>query len=159
LIEPVRLSFDVACPVEHAFTVWTAKASRWWPAGSTISHEEGVDVVFEGRVGGRVFERTGDGRELEWGLVTAWEPPRRLAYQWWIATDRESATDVEISFVDTGPDSTRVDIEHRGWERLAERGPSWRDVNLGGWDSVMPVYLAACLDPALRDQPPINSGR
>jgi uncharacterized protein YndB with AHSA1/START domain len=151
VIEPVRLSFDVACPADHAFRVWTEKASRWWPKGSTISQEEGLEVVFEGRVGGRIFERTRDGRELDWGEVTAWDPPRRLAYLWWIATDPDSATDVEISFVSTGGGSTRVDIEHGGWERLAGRGVSWREVNLGGWNGVMPVYLAACLEPALAE--------
>lgn len=154
MIEPVRLSFDVACPAHHAFEVWTAKASKWWPTGSTISQEKDLEIVFEGRVGGRIFERTNGGQELEWGEVTVWEPPRRLAYEWWIATDRDSATDVEINFVETGDATTRVDIEHRGWERLAERGASWREVNLGGWNGVMPVYLAACLDPAQ-----LSSGR
>ena len=149
MIEPLRLSFDVACPAEHAFDVWTAKASRWWPAAHTLSREKDLEVVFEARVGGRIFERTGAGAELQWGEVTVWEPPRRLGYLWWIATDRASATDVEINFIDQGGATTRVDIEHRGWERLGERGARWRTVNLGGWDGVMPPYLAACLDPAL----------
>ena len=151
MIEPLRLSFDVDCPVEHAFDVWTAKTSRWWPAAHTVSREKDLEVVFEGRVGGRIFERTQAGQEHEWGEVTVWEPPRRLGYSWLIATDRAGATDVEIIFVDRGDATTRIDIEHRGWERLGDRGPSWREVNIGGWDGVMPDYLAACLDHALRD--------
>ncbi|HYU83171.1 MAG TPA: hypothetical protein VEK80_00080, partial [Kribbellaceae bacterium] len=82
MIEPLRLSFEVACPAEHAFRVWTAKISRWWPADHTVTGEPGLDVVLEPRVGGRIFERTAAGAEHEWGEITAWEPPRRLGYLW-----------------------------------------------------------------------------
>jgi len=44
--------------------------------------------------------------------------------------------------------STRVDIEHDGWDRLgAERGSQLRDVNVGGWNGVLPVFARACGDP------------
>ena len=80
---------------------------------------------------------------MEWGWITAWEPPRRLVYQWHISTDRSSATEVEIAFIDLG-ERTRVEIEHRGWERLGDRGTSWRDANRAGWDGVLPDYKIAC---------------
>ena len=144
MIEPLRFSFDVRCPVDHAFDVWTARASQWWPKAHTISQESGLQVVFEGRSGGRIYERTATGREIEWGEVTVWEPPRRLAYLWFIATDRASATEVEITFSDLGDGGTQVHIEHAGWERLGERGGGWRSVNRGGWDGTLPAYVAAC---------------
>ena len=78
------------------------------------------------------------------GEIAAWEPPSRLAYLWHIRDDRADATEVEINFVDQGDATTRVEIEHRGWERLGSRGPGWRDVNLGGWNGVLPHYRAAC---------------
>ncbi len=81
---------------------------------------------------------------MEWGEITAWEPPRRLGYLWHIRTDRADATEVEITFTDRGDATTRVDIEHRGRERLGARGPSWRDANLRGWNGVLPHYRAAC---------------
>jgi uncharacterized protein YndB with AHSA1/START domain len=84
-----------------------------------------------------------DGREIEWGEVVTWEPPHRLAYRWQIATDRDGATDVEIRFRDAGG-CTAIEIEHGGWDRLHERGRSWRKVNHGGWDGVLPVYVNAC---------------
>jgi len=84
------------------------------------------------------------GQEIEWGAITVWEPPRRLGYSWHIATDVASATEVEIRFSDVGDERTRVDIEHRGWEKLAERGPVWRDTNRGGWEGTLPYYVAAC---------------
>lgn len=134
----------VACSPEHAFTTWTGKASFWWPPQHTVSHEKGVKIVFEPRVGGRIFERAPDGREIDWGEITAWDPPRRLRYLWHIAADRSDATSVEIAFVALPGQSTRVEIEHRGWERLGAKGRSWRDANRHGWDGVLPNYGAAC---------------
>jgi hypothetical protein len=43
--------------------------------------------------------------------------------------------------------TTRVEIEHRGWDRLgAEPGSQWRDANVGGWNGVLPVFARACDD-------------
>lgn len=153
MIEPLRLSFEVDCPLGHAFEVWTAKTSSWWPAAHTVTCERGLEVVFEAGPGGRIFERTAAGVEVDWGEITLWEPPSRLGYSWHIRTDRADATEVEIRFVDQGDATTRVEIEHRGWERLGARGPRWRDVNRGGWDGVLPHYRAACSNP---EQPDLN---
>ena len=143
MIEPLRLSFEVACPAAHAFDTWTQRASMWWPPAHTVTHDPSAKVGFEPRVGGRIYERTASGQEVEWGSITAWEPPRRLVYEWHIATDRTNSTEVEIAFIDLGQ-RTRVQIEHRGWERLAERGQRWRDENRSGWDGVVPDYKTAC---------------
>jgi hypothetical protein len=144
MIGPLRMSFVVDCPVEHAFDIWTARASRWWPVTHTVTAEKGLEVVFEGGPGGRIFERTPAGLEVDWGEITVWEPPRRLGYLWHIRTDRADATEVDIAFSDQGDATTRVDIEHRGWERLGSRGPGWRDANQSGWDGVLPHFVAAC---------------
>jgi hypothetical protein len=61
MIEPLRLSFEVVCPVEHAFEIWTARTSSWWPVTHTVTGERGLEVVFEAREGGRIFERTPSG--------------------------------------------------------------------------------------------------
>jgi hypothetical protein len=144
MIEPFRTSFDVACRPDHAFAAWTEKASSWWPVEHTVSHEAGTKIVFEPRVGGRIFERTPGGHEIEWGEVVEWDPPRRLRYLWHIATDREHATDVDIVFRELPDSSTRIEIEHAGWERLGEIGRSWREANRAGWDGVLPSYVSAC---------------
>lgn len=144
MIEPLRMAFDVECAAQDAFDLWTQRSAAWWPTMHTVSAEPGVRVIFEGQPGGRIFERTPTGREIEWGQVTVWEPPSRLAYSWHIRADRADATDVEIRFVETAGGRTRVEIEHRGWERLGDRGRSWRRVNKGGWDGVLPSYVAEC---------------
>jgi hypothetical protein len=151
--EPLRMSFDVNCPVDHAFDVWTSRTSTWWPPSHTVTGEQGLQVVFEGRPGGRIFERTAMGREVEWGEVTVWEPPRRLCYLWHIRTDRADATEVEIRFSRRGETATRIDIEHRGWERLGARGPSWRDANKSGWNGVLPHFVAVLSGVATGDRP------
>ena len=134
----------VACPREHAFATWTARTSAWWPPEHTISHELGAVIVFEPRTGGRIFERTAAGVELEWGEITEWDPPRRLRYLWHIAAERDRATDVEIVFHELPGPSTRVEIEHAGWDRMGAEGRAWRDANHGGWDGVTPAYVSAC---------------
>jgi uncharacterized protein YndB with AHSA1/START domain len=143
VIEPIQLVFEVDCPVDHAFDVWTARIAQWWPLDHTVSAEEGLIVVLEGRPGGRIFERRVGGQEHDWGEVTIWEPPTRFGYTWHLKRDRSDATDVEIRFVPANGGATRVEIEHRGWERLGAGGQDWRDRNYGGWSTLMPHYLAA----------------
>src|ERR1044071_6958719 len=96
------MSSRVACSVEHAFEIWTARTSLWWPADHTVSGEDDVQVVIEPRAGGRIFERGPSGREEEWGEVLEWEPPRRLVYLWHLRADRADATEVEIVFTPDG---------------------------------------------------------
>jgi uncharacterized protein YndB with AHSA1/START domain len=143
MIEPLRMSFEVECSIEHAFDTWTAQIGRWWPADHSYSGEAGLSVFLEGRVGGRIYERTSSGREHEWGQITTWDPPRRLVYLWHLRADRADATEVEITFLEQGQSSTRVEIEHRGWERLGARGPDWRARNQGGWSTLLPHFVAA----------------
>jgi uncharacterized protein YndB with AHSA1/START domain len=150
MIEPLRLSFEVACPPDQAFRVWTEQTTSWWPLTHTVTVEPGLDVIFEPQAGGRIFERTPSGIEHDWGEVIVWEPPRRLAYRWHLRQDRGDATEVEISFTDRDG-GTWVAIEHRGWERLGAAGPARRDANFAGWGGLLPHFIAAC---AVDRQPP-----
>ena len=143
MTEPIRLAFDVDCPADHAFEVWTGGIDTWWPTDHTSSGDAATHVVLEGRTGGRIFERTLGGAEHDWGEVTVWEPPSRLSYLWHLRRDRADATEVEIRFVAAGASTTRVEIEHRGWERLGTGGEEQRDRNRGGWATLLPHYVAA----------------
>ncbi len=143
MTSPLRLSFEVACPVEHAFTVWTSGIGAWWPRDHTVTGDEGLRVVLQSGVGGRIFERTPDGIEHNWGEITVWEPPVRLAYRWYLGQDRADATEVDIQFRSAGSTTTLIEIEHHGWERLGARGGAVRHRNTAGWESLLPHYLAA----------------
>ncbi len=141
--EAIRLSFRIDCAVDHAFDVWTARTSMWWPKSHTVSGEGELDVVFEPRVGGRIFERSSDGIEHDWGRIVAWERPSRIVYEWHLRVDREDATEVEICFDEAPEGGTTVAIEHRGWERLGAQGPPRREGNLAGWGGLLPHYVDA----------------
>ena len=147
MIEPIRLTFDVVCPADHAFEVWTDRIGRWWPKDHTVTEEADLSVILEPRPGGRIYERTANGTEHDWGEVTIWDPPERLGYTWHLKRDRSDATEVEIRFVDEGGATTRVEIEHRGWERLGADAEIWRERNGGGWASLLPHYVAAAALP------------
>jgi uncharacterized protein YndB with AHSA1/START domain len=145
MIAPLQLSFDIACPAEHAFSVWTSGIGTWWPPDHTMTGRAAL-VVLQNGVGGRIYERTPDGTEHDWGEVTVWQPPERLAYRWHLGRDRAEATEVEIRFLARGPAATRIEIEHRGWERLGAAAEPWRDRNLASWQTLLPHFLAAATD-------------
>ena len=52
MIEPLRISFDVACPAEHAFRVWTSGIGTWWPSDHTVTGGP-ERIVLTGGVGDR----------------------------------------------------------------------------------------------------------
>ena len=143
MIEPLRIAFAVGCSPARTFELWTAQTSTWWPATHTVSARPDVEVIIEPGVGGRIYERTPAGDEHDWGQVTCWEPPNRIAYLWHLRQDRADTTEVEITFVADESDGTAVSIEHRGWERLGARGPERRQQNRHGWDSLLPHFQAA----------------
>jgi hypothetical protein len=143
MTEPLTMSFEVQCSPEHAFATWTSRISTWWPTDHTVTGEAGLTVVLEPHVGGRIYERTRDGAEHDWGTVTAWEPPARLGYLWHLRRDAAEATDVEIRFHALATDRTRIEIEHGGWDRLDGGGRDWRDRNRLGWQTLLPHYVTA----------------
>lgn len=142
MTSPLRISFEVACPAEHAFSTWTSRIGAWWPSDHTVSGSPDL-VVLEGGVGGRIYERTAEGVEYDWGVVTVWDPPTTLGYSWHLGRDQADATEVAVRFVTTDAALTRVEIEHRGWERLGDTAGAWRDRNRIGWETLLPYFSAA----------------
>jgi hypothetical protein len=143
MIPPLQLSYDLQCSPEHAFEVWTTRLSSWWPKGHSASGDPDTMVMIEPRLGGRIFERTPDGTEIDWGEITRWEPPYRLGYLWHIRRHADEATNVELTFVDRGDGTTRLEIMHTGWERLGAQGRAWRESNTNGWSALIPNFMAA----------------
>jgi len=148
--EPLKLVFTVCCDADHAFALWTERASMWWPAEHTVSRSRPVDVVVEPGVGGRVFERTPSGGEIDWGSVTVWEPPGRLVYRWHLLSDPQDATEVEIRFVEESDGTTRVEIEHRGFEALGDPHPLRQGGNRVRWEGLLSCGLGLLAAPLRR---------
>ena len=143
MIEPIELSFTVPCSAAHAFDVWTTRTSLWWPSTHSVSQSPDLTITIEGRVGGRIFERTPEGGEHDWGEVVRWDPPGAFAYRWHLRQDREDATDVVIEFTDADGGAA-VRITHTGWERLGAKGPDLQHRNRQGWTGLLPHFQQAC---------------
>lgn len=142
-MEPIELTFTVPCEPGYAFEVWTMRTTLWWPPSHSVSQDPDLSVTIEPRVGGRIFERTTDGSEHDWGEVLVWDPPTRFAYLWHLRQDRADATEVEISFT-PAPGGAEVRIVHRGWERLGAKGPDLQSRNRQGWSGLLPHFQEAC---------------
>jgi hypothetical protein len=115
---PVRQSTLVASTLEHTFEVFVREIGSWWPLQPfSIGQDRIRAVTFERALGGRVFETWDDGTIREWGHVLYWQPPERFAMSWNITG---TPTEVELRFIAEAADRTRVELEHRGWDRLTE---------------------------------------
>jgi len=139
----VEKSVNVSVPIECAFRVFTEEIATWWPLHThAVDTEQSDTVVLEGRVGGRLYERTPSGEEHLWGTVTAWEPPLRIVYSWHPGRGEETAQEVEIVFSPEG-EGARVDVRHYGWEKLGGRLDETVASYDEGWDKVLGEYANA----------------
>jgi len=149
VIAPVRRAVTVAAPPERAFEVFTAGFASWWPSSHSLA-EGGYDsVLIEPHEGGRWYERSKTGVECVWGSVLVYEPPRRLVLSWLldgefeVDDDGSRATEVEIRFVPEG-DGTRVELEHRGFDRRPDGATVADAVSAeGGWGTLLELYARA----------------
>jgi uncharacterized protein YndB with AHSA1/START domain len=82
--------------------------------------------------------------------VLAWEPPVRLVLAWQIThewgyePDLTKASEVEIRFTPEPGGRTRVDLEHRHFERHGAGAESMRTAvgSEGGWGTLLQLYAA-----------------
>lgn len=139
----VRKSIIVRCAVDRAFRTWTEHIDAWWPKGHSRSGNPATTVLMETGLGGRIYERTPDGVEHDWGRVTAWDPPRHLAYHWYLGSGPEQPTHVDVRFIAHDESYTRVDVSHRGPELIGELWSSRSSVFDGAWGAVLLAYASA----------------
>lgn len=126
--ERVIVSTVVAASPEEAFRVFTHDIDRWWrrsPRYRRCPGERGA-LAFEGEPPSALVERDGD-RSVVVGRVLAWEPGRRLAFEWsGYGLELDDGTWVEVRFT-PHPRGARVELEHSGLaalppEHAARRG-------------------------------------
>lgn len=138
----VRRTITVAAPQQRAFEVFTAGFGTWWPREYSIGQADMADFVLEPRAGGRWYEVGVDGTECDTGRVTAFEPPDRVVLAWHLDgnwqfdPDPAHASEVEVRFVAEAPDRTRVEVEHRGFDRHGAGAEAVRGAveSPQGWD-------------------------
>jgi uncharacterized protein YndB with AHSA1/START domain len=131
---------------ERAFQVFTDEIASWWPLKTHSIEKLGEDssgtqtVVFETGPNGRLYEVMSTGQEGHWANVTAWEPPNRFVLDWKVNPDAAAPTEVEVRFTPEG-DGTRVELEHRGFERLGEAAEEAHRAYSKGWPTVFQDYV------------------
>jgi uncharacterized protein YndB with AHSA1/START domain len=143
----------VGRPIDAAFELFTRDIGSWWPVDTHHARGDVVAVVFEARLGGRIYERCRDGAEADWGEVLAWEPPRRVVFTWAPGRGPGGPTEVEVRFTAEGPATTRVEVEHRGWERLGDLAQKTRTSYLNGWPGVLRRFVDAAAGAGSRSDP------
>ncbi|MHA1189505.1 MAG: SRPBCC domain-containing protein [Alphaproteobacteria bacterium] len=141
-IAPINKTIDVTRSTQDAYDFFVGHFSDWWPlAKHSVSamreDRQPVSITLEAKAGGRIFEQDDAGTEIEWGLVKVAAPGDRLVMSWHPGQGADEATEVEFRFVATGPDTCRVEMEHRDWHKLSENGQSMRDGYAPGWDFVL----------------------
>jgi uncharacterized protein YndB with AHSA1/START domain len=137
---PILRSAHVARPVDEAFAVFTDRIGAWWPLPSHgVFGADAGGLAFED---GLLVERATDGRTSVWGEVVRWEPPHRVVLTWHPGRDADDSSEVEVRFAPVDGGGTRVELEHRGWERFGEDAVARRRTYVGpsAWGHVLDHY-------------------
>jgi uncharacterized protein YndB with AHSA1/START domain len=125
-------AITVPLPPDRAFARFTEGMADWWPPEYTWAQQALDAITIEPAEGGRCYERGPYGFSCDWGRVVACEPPARLVFTWQISPQRvpqpdpARASEVEVRFAAEGPGATRVELEHRHFERHGEGADAYR---------------------------------
>ena len=146
-----RAEVMVDAPQERAFSVFTDGIDTWWPREHTIGEAELKEMILEPRAGGRAYGIGVDGSESDWGRVLEFDRPNRIVVSWDITLqwthelDHAKASEFEVRFIPEGPDRTRVELEHRHFERHGDGWEAMRDAvgSPNGWQGGLELFAAA----------------
>jgi hypothetical protein len=117
----VLVAVRVACEPAEAWERFTAEIGQWWRPNPLFVFSPGRrgTLAFEPGVGGRLTETYEDGSVFVIGVISVWQPGRRLVVAWRQASfPPEVSTELHVSFEPAGPGETRVSVEHYGWDTL-----------------------------------------
>ena len=152
-VPPIRHEVSVDLSPADAFAAFSDGINAWWPREFTWSGQLLERIAIEPRVGGFCHEIGSGGMRLDWGRVSAWEPPHRLAFSWQVGPDRvpeinpSHASQVEVRFEPAAGDQTRVTVVHNGWERHGPGGAAYRDQfeAADAWPRMLQAYAAVAV--------------
>ena len=147
-VAPVRKSVTVRATEADAFRIFTTDLDSWWPRSHHIGKSPMKRVIIEEKTGGRCYTEQEDNTECDWGSVLAWDPPRRFVMawqitpQWQFEPDVAKSSEVEVTFTSVGDGRTRVDLEHRHFERHGAGGAAMRAGvdSPNGWGDLLTLY-------------------
>lgn len=147
-LAPVRKTVTVDASIDHAFRVFTEGFDTWWPRSHHIGKSPMRKAILEPRAGGRCYSQQEDGTDCDWGTVLACEPPTRLVIAWQIThewgyePDLTKSSEVEIRFTALSAETTRVELEHRHFERMGPGAASMRTAvdSQMGWGDLLKMF-------------------
>lgn len=139
-IAPVVKTVTLRRAAADAFRAFVHETDKWWPlathALSPENNTKAIALVVEPRVGGRMYERTEDGREFDWGEVLAYEAGVRFAITWQLGRPRSVSGEIDVRFEALSESTCRVTLTHSGWERV-ENGEQVREGYNVGWSEII----------------------
>jgi hypothetical protein len=148
-IEAVHKSLHVQVTPERAFEVFTAGIDRWWPKSHGIGAAPVKESIIEPFVGGRWYTRHEDGSDVVVGHVRVWRPGVQFVVTWEISAAWKPdariayASEVDVRFAADAAGGTRVDLEHRNFERMGiAEGEIMRKAVDNGWPGLLNLYVA-----------------
>ena len=131
MAEELRREIALACSPDRAFRAFTEHVDLWWPRTHRKSREHAMRFTRDALV-----QTAADGSEWTMGRVLAWDPPHRLALDWFAGAVTDP-TKVEIGFTAEG-DGTLVTIVHR--PLTPETSALWPKrvaIFIDGWEAVL----------------------
>ena len=147
-INPVRCSTSINLPVQDAFDLFTAKFSSWWPSEYSFSQDVLHDIGIELRTDGLCYEIGPHGFRCDWGRVIELTPPSQLVLAWHLSPNSapdpnpEHASEIQVNFTAENAGTTRVEIEHRHFERHGEGWEAYQSEMASeyGWPYLVQCY-------------------
>ena len=140
--EPIQQSVHVDCSLEDAFRLFTDGFAEWWPlALYSITGAKANRCEMEPWRDGRVFERTNEGEEHDWGSVLEWDPPKHLRLSWHPGSRDEGSQTVDVEFT-VEAQGTRVTVIHTGWEAHGVGVCSLQRDSLAMWQVALKNYFS-----------------
>ena len=132
-LEPIRHRIDVDVPLDHLWRVMTEAATvPLWLGCMHYEAKLGHTFYMQPDAAKRAAnDRSG----ATWCDVTALSKPL-FAFTWYMPDTPK--TNVSFRLTSLGPERTRVDFEHDGWDQFpVEMVRGIRDMLQGGWTSAV----------------------
>lgn len=108
-MERIEVHTDIELDCPHAWEYYFNQINGWWPKEYHTSPKT-KRFIIETIIGGKAFEDFGEGQGLIWGDVIAVDYPHTLQMRGNLTKEFGGpvVTFEKISFVQQGPDATRV---------------------------------------------------
>ena len=78
----VHKALVVNVPIDEAFRVFTDRFGDFRASEHNLMNSPIAQTVFEGKVGGHIYDRAEDGSECHWARILIYEPPTRVVFSW-----------------------------------------------------------------------------